>query len=139
MKQTLRPRNLQPRRTARVNGSSGFSKGQMLVLFTLILPVLLGVMALGADFAIIYLHWSLVQKAADAAALAGASQLTGQAGSAATVQPAAVNYANGFACLNGISDSSNEYPTLCTPGSSQPGYTYKIVFTHVTDTQVSVV
>jgi Flp pilus assembly protein TadG len=52
MKQTLKPRNPQPRRTAHVNGSSGFSKGQMLVLFTLILPVLLGVMALGADFAI---------------------------------------------------------------------------------------
>jgi Flp pilus assembly protein TadG len=138
MKQTLRPRNLQPRRTAHMNASPGFSKGQMLVLFTMILPVLLGLMALGADFAVIYLHWSLVQKAADAAALAGASQLTGQAGSAASVKPAAVNYVNGFACLNGINDSSNEYPTLCTPVSSQPGYADKIVFTNVTDTQVSV-
>jgi hypothetical protein len=32
----------------------------MLVLFTMILPVLLGVMALGADFAIIYLNWAMV-------------------------------------------------------------------------------
>ena len=80
-------------------------------------PVLLGVMALGADFAIIYPHWSLVQKAADAAALAGASQLTGQPGSASTIKPAAVNYVNGYACLNGITDSSNAYPTLCAPGT----------------------
>ena len=50
-----------------------------MALFTIVLPVLLGAMALGTDFAIIYLNWSMVQKAADAAALAGASQLTGSA------------------------------------------------------------
>ena len=50
---------------------------------------------------------ALVQKAADAAALAGASQLTGQAGSASSVKPAVVNYVNGYACLNGISDPNN--------------------------------
>jgi Flp pilus assembly protein TadG len=59
-----------------------FPKGQMMVLFILAMPVLLGVMALGADFAIIYLNWTIVQKAVDAAALAGASQLTGEPGSA---------------------------------------------------------
>jgi Flp pilus assembly protein TadG len=121
-----------------MNAHSRFSKGQMLVVFTLVLPVLLGAMALGADFAIIYLHWTIVQKAADAAALAGASQLTGQSGSASTVQPAVVNYVNGYACLNGITDSSNAYPTLCTPSASQSGYSDKIQFTNVTDTQVSV-
>lgn len=115
---------------------SGFSKGQMLVLFTLLLPVLLGVMALGADFSIIYLNWAMVQKAADAAALAGASQLTGVTGSAATVKSAVVNYVNGYACFNGIKNSGTS--TLCTAGASRAGYADSIVFTNVTDTQVSV-
>src|SRR5713101_7545136 len=135
MRQMIRLRNLQRRRAAHINGSSGFSKGQMLVLFTMILPVLLGVMALGADFAIIYLNWSMVQKAADAAALAGASQLTAVPGSAASVRDAAVNYVNGYACLNGIKNGTS---TLCTAGASQNGYADNIVFTNVTDTQVSV-
>jgi Flp pilus assembly protein TadG len=111
----------------------------MLVLLTLILPVLLGAMALGADFAIVYFNWALVQKAADAAALAGASQLTGQSGSASAVKPAAVNYVNGYACLNGITDSGNSNATLCpSPATKSPGWVDKVVFTNVTDTQVSV-
>jgi len=111
----------------------------MLVLFTLILPALLGVMALGADFSIIYFNWAMVQKAADAAALAGASQLTGVSGSASTVQTAAVNYVNGYACLNGISDPTNTYATICPTEVSHPGgFADKIAFTNVTDTQVSV-
>jgi len=116
----------------------------MLVLFTLILPALLGVMALGADFSIIYFNWAMVQKAADAAALAGASQLTGVPGSASAgsaVQTAAVNYVNGYACLNGISDPNptNTYATICPTEASHPGgFADKIAFTNVTDTQVSV-
>jgi Flp pilus assembly protein TadG len=139
MRQMIRLRNLQRRRAAHINGSSGFSKGQMLVLFTMILPVLLGVMALGADFAIIYLNWAMVQKAADAAALAGASQLTAVPGSAPSVTPAATNYVNGYACLNGISDPSKTYATICPSEASHPGgFADQIVFTNVTDTQVSV-
>ncbi len=118
-----------------MNSRCRFSKGQMLALFTIVLPVLLGVMALGADFAVIYLNWSMVQKAADAAALAGASQLTAVPGSAASVRDAAVNYVNGYACLNGIKNGTS---TLCTAGASQNGYADNIVFTNVTDTQVSV-
>jgi Flp pilus assembly protein TadG len=111
----------------------------MFVLFTLILPVLLGAMALGSDFAIIYFNWALVQKAADAAALAGASQLTGVQGSAASVKSAAVNYVNGYACLNGVTDPSNSDSTLCpSPATKSPGWADKVVFTNVTDTQVSV-
>ena len=90
------------------------------VLFTLILPVLLGVMALGADFSVIYFNWTMVQKAADAAALAGASQLTGQPGSASTVKPAVVNYVNGYACLNGISDPNNTFATICPSEATHP-------------------
>jgi Flp pilus assembly protein TadG len=107
-------------------------------VFTIVLPVLLGVMALGVDFALIYFNWSMVQKAADAAALAGASQLTGVSGSASTVQTAVNNYVNGYACMNGISDPAATYPTLCTEASHPGGFADKIVFTTNTDTQVSV-
>jgi Flp pilus assembly protein TadG len=113
-------------------------KGQMAVLFTLVLPVLLGVMCLGSDFAIIYFNWAVVQKAADAAALAGASQLTGVTGSASSVQSAVDNYVYGYACLNGIDDTTNTYSVLCTPGTARPGYTDAIAFTNVTDTTVQV-
>jgi Flp pilus assembly protein TadG len=138
MNQKLRSGNSQQGRAARIDRRSRFSKGQMAVLFTLVLPVLLGVMALGSDFSVIYFNWAMVQKAADAAALAGASQLTGQSGSASTVQPAAVNYVNGYACLNGIADSSDTYPALCTPGPARDGYADRITFTNVTDTTVQV-
>jgi len=112
---------------------SWFSKGQMAVLFTLVLPVLLGAMCLGADFSVIYFNWAVVQKAADAAALAGASQLTGVAGSAASVQPAVDNYVNGYACLNGISNTTTS--ALCAPGTA---HVDNILFTNVTDTTVQV-
>ena len=131
----ITPWKTQQTRTAHRRGSSGFSRGQLLVLFTLILPVLLGVMALGADFSVIYFNWTVVQKAADAAALAGASQLTGVTGSASAVQPAVVNYVDGYACLNGIHSGTS---TLCTAGTAPNGYADNIVFTNVTDTQVSV-
>lgn len=139
MRLTARLRKLQRRQTSPMNANPGFSKGQMLVLFTLILPVLLGVMALGADFSIIYFNWTMVQKAADAAALAGASQLTGVQGSAASLRTAAVNYVNGYACLNGVTDSGNTSATLCpSPATKSGGFTDQIMFTNVTDTQVSV-
>jgi hypothetical protein len=94
-------------------------------------------MALGADFAIIYLNWAMVQKAADAAALAGASQLTAVPGSAPSVTPSAENYVYGYACLNGISDPGKTYPTLCGSEASHPGgFADQIVFTNVTDTTV---
>ncbi|HZZ07961.1 MAG TPA: TadG family pilus assembly protein, partial [Candidatus Binataceae bacterium] len=116
-----------------------FSKGQMLAALTLVLPVLLGAMALGADFSIVYFNWAMVQKAADAAALAGASQITGVKGSAASVTSAAVNYANGYACLNGVTDPSHSNSTLCpSPATKSPGWVDQIVFTNVNDTQVSV-
>ena len=121
-----------------MNKRSRFFRGQMMALFTIVLPVLLGAMALGADFAIIYLNWSMVQKAADAAALAGASQLTGVTGSAAGLTSAVDNYVNGYACLNGVSDPSNTYATLCSETPKSSGVADKIVFTNVTDTQVSV-
>jgi Flp pilus assembly protein TadG len=58
-----------------MNARSRFSKGQMLVVFTLVLPVLLGAMGLAADIGVLYFNWAVLQKAADAAALAGAEYL----------------------------------------------------------------
>jgi Flp pilus assembly protein TadG len=114
----------------------------MLAALTLVLPVLLGAMALGADFSIVYFNWALVQKAADAAALAGASQLTGVTGSASSggqIQSNAVNYVNGYACLNGVTDPSHSNSTLCpSPATKSPGWVDNVVFTNVTDTRVSV-
>jgi len=78
----------------------------------------------------------MVQKAADAAALAGASQLTGEPGSASTVRPSIVD---GYACLNGISDPNSTYATICpSEATLSGGFADSIVFTNVTDTQVSV-
>src|SRR5260370_36396677 len=56
---------------------SRFSKGQIAAIMMIIMPVLLGIIGLGADIGVLYYNWGALQKAADSAALAGASQLTG--------------------------------------------------------------
>ncbi len=55
----------------------GLSRGQIAATMLIIMPVLLGVIGLGADIGVLYYNWGALQKAADTAALAGASQLTG--------------------------------------------------------------
>src|SRR5579864_1815051 len=52
-----------------------FLKGQMAVVMTFAIATLLGAMALGTDVAVMYFNWVQLQKAADAAALAGAVYL----------------------------------------------------------------
>lgn len=69
--------------------------GQILVLMTLILPVLIGAMALGTDVAVLYFNWHLLQSAADDAALAGASYLP-------DYPPLAVANATSYAERNGV-------------------------------------
>ncbi len=54
---------------------SGYMKGQMAVVMTFAIATLLGAMALGTDVAVMYFNWVQLQKAADAAALAGANYL----------------------------------------------------------------
>ena len=61
-------------------------------------------MALGADVAVMYFNWVQLQKAADAAAIAGASQLTGQPDPTGTIPGNGKAYAAGYACLNAIND-----------------------------------
>jgi putative Flp pilus-assembly TadE/G-like protein len=48
-------------------------KGQVAIVFTLVIATLLGVMSLGADVGVLYYSALQMQKASDAAALAGAS------------------------------------------------------------------
>lgn len=50
-------------------------KGQVVVVITIALVVLLGAVALAADIGVFYWQWSLLQKGTDAGALAGANYL----------------------------------------------------------------
>jgi Flp pilus assembly protein TadG len=55
-----------------------FAKGQIAVVMAVALASVLGAMALSVDVMMFYWQWSLLQKAADAAALAGAHYLPGK-------------------------------------------------------------
>ena len=50
-----------------------FRKGQMAVVMTLVIAALLGAMSLTTDVGVMYYNWMQLQKASDAAALAGAT------------------------------------------------------------------
>jgi hypothetical protein len=52
-------------------------RGQVMVLYAGVLAVLLGAIGLCTDVGIMYMNWQQLQKAADAAALAGANYLPG--------------------------------------------------------------
>jgi len=72
--------------------SSMYRRGQMIVVFALGLVTLVGVITLGADVGVLYYNWVQLQKAADAAALAGASYLPNDTTTAtATAQTYATN------------------------------------------------
>jgi hypothetical protein len=85
--------------------AKGLSKGQIAVIMTLCLPVLIGIIGFGADFGVLYFNWVQLQKAADAAALAGASQLTGD--TATTTNSSVVNTGTQYAHLNGVTQSAD--------------------------------
>lgn len=51
------------------------SRGQMAVVLSLVIPVLIGAVCLGTDVAVFYVNWVRLQKAADAAVVAGAAYL----------------------------------------------------------------
>ena len=74
------------------------SSGQTLVIVALMLPALLGAVALGTDVAVFYFNWGQLQKAADSAALAGANYLPDNPAQAATT-------ANQLAQNNGVAAS----------------------------------
>jgi hypothetical protein len=62
----------------------GSSRGQIMVVYTIALVALLGAIALCTDVAVMYVNWQQLQKAADAAALAGAGYLPDQPSAAAS-------------------------------------------------------
>jgi Putative Flp pilus-assembly TadE/G-like len=79
---------------------SRFSKGQIAAIMMIIMPVLLGIIGLGADIGVLYYNWGALQKAADSAALAGASQLTGD--TVTTNNSAVISTGTQYAKYNGI-------------------------------------
>ena len=72
------------------SGKSGSKHGQIAVVLTLILVPLISLIGLGADLGLLYFHWVILQKAADAAVLAGAGYLPSQP---STAQSTAATYA----------------------------------------------
>jgi Flp pilus assembly protein TadG len=80
-------------------------RGQTAVLFTIALVALLGGVALCTDVLVMYSNWESMQKAADAAALAGANSLP--------VDPAgAIIAAQSYATRNGLTSSEVGTPTV---------------------------
>lgn len=80
----------------------------MLALFTLSLPVLLGVVGLGADIGVLYFNWVILQKAADSAALAGAQYLASPAPSPQAAPTP------GTGCPTGGSQVTDAQSAACT-------------------------
>jgi Flp pilus assembly protein TadG len=119
---------------------SKFSKGQMLVVMSMVIGVLIGAMALGTDVGVLYYNWMLVQKAADSAALAGATSLTAVADPSGTVAATAISTAKGYACLNGINDPNNTNTTICPSPVQNASYVDQVVSTNVNaaDTQLTI-
>jgi Flp pilus assembly protein TadG len=72
--------------------------GQTTVLLAILLPSLVGSVALGVDVSVFYFNWSQLQAAADSAALAGAAYLPSS-------PTKAVDVASEYAELNGVSGS----------------------------------
>jgi Flp pilus assembly protein TadG len=80
-------------------------QGQVAVIFTLAIVALVGGIALCTDVLIMYMNWQSMQKAADAAVLAGANSLP--------VDPAgAISRAESYATQNGLSSSEVGTPVV---------------------------
>ena len=91
-----------------------FAKAQIAVVLTLAIVTLVGVMGLGTDIAVLYYNWVQLQKAADAAALAGAGYLPNNPDKASST---AISYAES----NGI--ASSEIGALnCTGSGCNPTF-----------------
>lgn len=71
------------------------SRGQTLVIVAMMLPALLGAVALGTDVSVFYFNWVQLQKAADSAVLGGANYLPDNPAQARTT-------ANQLAQNNGV-------------------------------------
>jgi Flp pilus assembly protein TadG len=82
-------------RGSSMSKSFGKSRGQVAVLYTGIIAVLLGAAALGSDVAVMYVNWQQLQKAADAAVLVGGAGLPDNI-------PGATAATNAYLASNGV-------------------------------------
>lgn len=91
--------------TMRMRFSRLLGRGQTAVIFALATVTLVGAMALGTDIAVLYFNWSQLQKAADAAVLAGATFLPNDTTKAKST---AISYAES----NGVAANEINSPTF---------------------------
>jgi hypothetical protein len=73
-------------------------RGQIAVVMMMVMLPLLALIGLGSDIGLLYFHWGILQKAADAAVLAGAGYLPNHPSTAQTK-------ASGYATQNGLKNS----------------------------------
>ena len=96
----------------------GHRSGQIAVVLTLAIATLLGVISLGTDVGVMYYNWVQLQKAADAAAIAGANylseNLTGESLATASVNSNCTNEPDDaqkaactYAVSNGLATDAN--------------------------------
>jgi len=80
-------------------------RGQILVMLAILIPVLLGVVAMGVDITVFYWTWSRMQSAADASVLAGSASLPGS-------PSLAIAAATAYAKANGMVASEITTPVV---------------------------
>jgi Flp pilus assembly protein TadG len=80
-------------------------RGQILVMLTILIPVLLGAVAMGVDITVFYWTWSRMQSAADASVLAGVASLPGS-------PSLAIAAATAYAKANGMVASEITTPVV---------------------------
>src|SRR5262249_39651468 len=110
--------------------AAGWSRGKVLVMMGLLMPVLVGGVALGVDTAVVSQARAQLQTAADSAALAGAAQLVDEnrvrgATDLSTEMSAARATAISFAGSNGVLNSAtlvNDNPSNSSTGDVVIGY-----------------
>src|SRR5260370_27845359 len=105
--------NLTPEPIERARGAplKRAKRGQILVILTILIPVLLGVVAMAVDISTFDWTWARMQSAADAAVLAGASNLP-------TSPSRAKATATAYAITNGMVAEEVTAPTVPVDGLS---------------------
>lgn len=84
------------------------TRGNVLLIFAILLPLLMITVATAVDYANIYSAQSSTQEAADKAALAAAQELTLVQANPETVQSVATNYAREMLAMAGLGGDSGE-------------------------------
>ncbi len=116
-----------------MKGRPWFSRAQTMVIITLVMPVLLAGIGIAADIGIVYFNWVQLQKAADAAAIAGAEYLaaspaatpippsfaSGCGGKGSTAQDVACTYVTYNSALP--AEFSSSVPAASAPASVPAG------------------